>query len=261
MFKSSLEKFKVIFKINLHIMKNKLQWPKALLVMLFLAFTVLTSHAQTAASATWALTSNGNASTSGSVTATAVAIGSGINTPVYASSTGISTSSWQNDASSLVTNEYYEYKITPTTGNTLFISSVSGEHSRTTGNWVVAAYYSLDNFATRTQIGSNTSINSTSSTAFSFTGLEYEVPSGTTFSVRIYAWESDGSGRSYRNRNIVISGVTCQNLGVTTQPTAQTLCAGNTLSLTSAFSNAATFQWYKNGVAVSGATSAGYSKI
>jgi acetyltransferase-like isoleucine patch superfamily enzyme len=241
-------------------MKNKLQWPKALLVMLFLAFSVLTSHAQTAASATWALTSNGNASTSGSVTATAVAIGSGISSPTYNSTTGISTTSWADDSGSIVNTEYYEYKITPTAGNTLIVNSLTGQHSRTSGNWIVAAYYSLDNFATRTQIGSNTSINSSTSTAFSFNGLEYEVPSGTTFSVRIYAWESDGSGRSYRNRSIVISGVTCQNMGVTTQPTAQTLCAGNTLSLTSAFSNAATFQWYKNGVAVSGATSAGYSK-
>ena len=252
----------MIFKlVNLqHIMKNKLQLPKALLVMVFVAFSVLTSQAQTAASATWALTSNGNASVSGSVTATAVAIGSGINTPTYASATGISTLSWQNDATSLVTNEYYEYKITPTAGNTLFISSVTGEHSRTSGSWLVAAYYSLDNFATRTQIGNNISINSSTSTAFSFNGLEYEVPSGTTFSVRIYAWESDGSGRSYRNRSIVISGVTCPNMGVTTQPTAQNLCAGNTLSLTSAFSNASSFQWYKNGVAISGATAASYSK-
>jgi len=252
----------MIFKlVNLqHIMKNKLQLPKALLVMVFVAFSVLTSQAQTAASATWALTSNGSASVSGSVTATAVAIGSGINTPTYASATGISTSSWQNDATSLVTNEYYEYKITPTAGNTLFISSVTGEHSRTSGSWLVAAYYSLDNFATRTQIGNNISINSSTSTAFSFNGLEYEVPSGTTFSVRIYAWESDGSGRSYRNRSIVISGVTCPNMDVTTQPTAQNLCAGNTLSLTSAFSNASSFQWYKNGVAISGATAASYSK-
>lgn len=241
-------------------MKNKLQWSKALFVMLLVAFSVLTSQAQTAASATWALTSNGNASTSGSVTATAVAIGSGISSPTYASATGISTGSWQNDAGSLVTSEYYEYKITPTAGNTLYISSVTGEHSRTSGNWLVAAYYSLDNFATRTQIGNNISINSSSSTAFSFNGLEFEVPSGTTFSVRIYAWESDGSGRSYRNRNIEISGVTCPNMSVTTQPTAQSLCAGTTLSLTSAFSNASTFQWYKNGVAISGATSANYSK-
>lgn len=241
-------------------MKNKLQWSKALFVMLLVAFSVLTSQAQTAASATWALTSNGNASTSGSVTATAVAIGSGISSPTYASATGISTGSWQNDAGSLVTSEYYEYKITPTAGNTLYISSVTGEHSRTSGNWLVAAYYSLDNFATRTQIGNNISINSPSSTAFSFNGLEFEVPSGTTFSVRIYAWESDGSNRSYRNRNIVISGVTCPNMSVTTQPTAQTLCVGNTLSLTSAFSNASTFQWYKNGVAISGATAASYSK-
>ena len=91
----------MIFKlVNLqHIMKNKLQLPKALLVMVFVAFSVLTSQAQTAASATWALTSNGNASTSGSVTATAVAIGSGINTPTYNSTVGISTGSWQDEPS------------------------------------------------------------------------------------------------------------------------------------------------------------------
>jgi hypothetical protein len=241
-------------------MKNKLQWSKALITLLLVSFSVLTSQAQTAASATWALTSNGNASTSGSVTATAVGIGSGIGTQSYNSTSGTSTNSWANDSGSLLNDEYYEYKITPTAGNTLFVNSLTGQHSRSSGDWKVAAYYSLDNFTTRTQIGADTSINSSTSTAFSFTGLQYEVPSGVTFSVRIYAWDSDGNNRSYRNKSIVISGVTCLNMSTTTQPTDQTLCAGNTLTLTSAFSNASSFQWYKNGTQILGATSAIYSK-
>lgn len=70
--------------------------------MVFLLFmTFLLGSVQgwgQSASATWALTSDGNASVSGNVTANSIAIGSGINTPVYNSTIGISTGSWTNDA-------------------------------------------------------------------------------------------------------------------------------------------------------------------
>ncbi|WP_295336661.1 T9SS sorting signal type C domain-containing protein [Flavobacterium sp.] len=241
-------------------MKNKLLKLKAFMVLLFVVFIVLQSQAQTTARATWALTSNGNASVLGNVTATSIAIGSGINNPTYSSSVGISTGSWVNDSPTLVATEYYEYKITPASGQTLFVNSLTGEHSRSNGDWIVAAYYSLDDFATSTQIGSNLTISNAASTAFSFTGLTLQVPSGVTFAVRIYAWESDGNNRSYRNRNIVISGITCPAMAVTTQPAAQNLCAGNTLALTSSFSNATAYQWYRNGSLISGATGATYTK-
>jgi hypothetical protein len=232
----------------------------AVFLLLFLLSASITVQGQTAASATWALTADANATVSGNVTANSIAIGSGINTPVYGT-TGISTSSWVNDASSRQTNEYYEYKVSPTSGNSFNFTSISGEHSRNSGNWIVAAFYSLNNFSSETQIGSNTSINSSTSTTFSFTGLNISVPIGATLTVRIYAWESDGAGRSYRNKNIVISGTTSCVPTITSQSTAaQSKCintAFNSISVTAA-GTGLTYQWYHNNSnSTSGGTSLG----
>ncbi|MFZ4058080.1 MAG: beta strand repeat-containing protein [Ferruginibacter sp.] len=177
------------------------------LLWLFLFAGTTAIQAQTAASATWALTSNSNVAVTGNITGSAASIGAGINSPTY-SSIGISTGSWSNDAASRVLDEYYQYATTVNAGQIFTVTSITGEHSRTTGSWQVGVFYSLDNFATSTQVGNNITINSSTSSAFTFSGLSVVVPTGGTFSIRIYAWESDGNNRSYRNKSIVINGTT-----------------------------------------------------
>ena len=101
------------------------------------------------------LTSNGNGSTTGSVTATALAIGSGITSPSYSSGNGVTTSGWANPGNSQSFTEYYEYEVTPTAGKALTVSSVTLNHSISSGSWLVAVYYSYNGFSTSgTQIGS-----------------------------------------------------------------------------------------------------------
>ncbi|MDI1315963.1 hypothetical protein [Flavobacterium sp.] len=207
-------------------------WPALFLLMFLLSAN--SSWGQSA-SATWNLTSNGNAAATGNISASSVVIGSGISTAVYNSTIGISTSSWSNDASNLVSDEYYQYNVSPNSGNSFNFTSLTGAHSRSSGNWKVAAYYSLNDFTNSTLIGSEISINSSTSTAFSFTNLNITVPSGSTLSIRIYAWESDGSNRSYQNRNIVISGTTCiTNAG--TLSGNQNICSNGTTTLGSTVS-------------------------
>ena len=99
--------------------------------------------AQTA-SGTWALTSDANVVTVGDVSGNAATLGTGIASATYSTTSGISTTGWTNDAVSLVSNEYYEFKLTPLSN--LNVTSINFEHSRSRGNWQVAAYYSTDNF-------------------------------------------------------------------------------------------------------------------
>ena len=217
-----------------------------------------------AVTTTWALTSNGNGSATGAgastVTATALAAGTGIGTPSYGSPDGVTASGWANDGGSLNSNEYYEYKVTATAGNKLTVSSVTLNHSVTAGTWIAAVYYSYDGFATTgVQIGSNFTATTTQ-TALNLTSLSLSVPIGGSFSIRVYAWESDGNNRRFRNRDVVITGTTCQTVTYSPQPLPQNLCAGATLSLTPTINNASSYQWYKNGTAISGATAASYSK-
>lgn len=213
-----------------------------------------------AATATWNLTSNENVATSGAITGTNLAIGSGINSPSYGGTNGVSTNSWSNDAGNAVGNEFYEYEITPSANNRLTVTSVTLNHSVSNGNWLGAVYYSYNGFATAgVQIGTNFVSASTSQTALNLTGLSLAVPVGGSFSIRVYGWESDGPNRSFRNRNVVISGTTCAMPVINTQPQTQAACAGSELNLSVAAANATSYQWKKGGVNIGGAIASTYT--
>jgi hypothetical protein len=219
---------------------KKINWVQlTILIALLHLLLTLNGIAQNAASATWPLTANGAPTISGTVSASNLALGSTLSSAAYSTTDGVTSSGWSDDASSLRTNEFYEYVVT-TDANTVFtVTSITGEHSRTSGNWSVAIRYSTDNFATSTIVGSEFNINSSTSTAFSRTGLSYTVNPSTSFRVRIYAWESDGSNRRYRNRNIVISGTTCAAAPVAS---AQTFCSGATVA--SLVATGTSIKWY-----------------
>jgi subtilisin-like proprotein convertase family protein len=159
-----------------------------------------------AASATWALTSNGNAAVTGAVTASALSGGSGIGTISYGGANGVSSNNWNSGSRNL--DDYYEYAVTPTAGNVFTVSGLEFQRRISGGSSCnVAVYYSLDNFTNSTQIGSNFTINTTL-TLSTFTPSIVVNP-GTTLRIRVYAWNSGQNNRAFNNRNVVISGTTC----------------------------------------------------
>jgi len=253
-------------------MKTSFKSTKVLLTLMLVLISFNYLRSQTAASATWALTANGNAVVSGDITASAVAKGAALGNFSYNSNDGVSASGWSDDAGSLVSDEYYEYKITPASGKNFILTSVAGMHSRSSGSWIAAIYYSTDGFTTSSQVGSDFSISSPTSTAFLQNSLSINVYNGSTLSIRIFAWESDGGNRSYKNKSIVLTGTTsnCVNASITTNPStaAQSTCLSlpaSTLNVV-ATGSGLNYQWYKSnansntsGTAIVGATSADYA--
>ena len=228
---------------------------QAVSVLFFLIF--IQTQAQTTASAKWALTANGNAAASGSISASAIAKGSSNGLLSY-SNAGVSCNGWPNGGSLLAT-AYYEYAVTPTAGQDFRFTSLAFTHSSSTSSLTGAIYYSLDNFSTASQLGGTFSSNTTAANANLTTDVI--VPSGTTLRVRIYAWHNGWfANRNLRNRNVVISGQTCAPAVVVTSPASTDLCQGATLSLTAAITGVSGYQWYRDGVAISGATGATYTK-
>ncbi|MBX2950115.1 MAG: T9SS type A sorting domain-containing protein [Crocinitomicaceae bacterium] len=186
-----------------------------------------------AATASWSLTSNGNPAVTGNITATAVSKGSG--RPDYGgigamshTTDGVRSQNWNRSSylsfsitSQYYNRDYYEYTVTPTPGNDFNITSVTLEASASTStpSWFV--YYSLDGFATYTQLGVR---NSTS-----LTGLNITVPSGSTLTLRIFGMDLVSNTTYFRNKNVAISGTTSLGCSTPAQPSAitgsGTICA------------------------------------
>lgn len=160
-------------------------------------------------SVTWSLTSNGNASVSGNLTAGAVSTGpgyrsGGIGSKTY-NSNGVNSTNWigysylQFDiTSSYYNKDYYQYTVSPTAGNNFTISDISYTVSASTAPVSWYAYYSLDGFSTYTALGG---LNATA-----HSGLTINVPEGSTFTLRIYGMDLVSASTAFRNKNVVISG-------------------------------------------------------
>ncbi len=85
-----------------------------------------------------------------------------------------------------------------------------------------------------------------------------------------YTPASPITAATYYQATVTAAGVTCTPsaapkvsitpaLAITTQPTAQTACVGSGFTLSVAANNATSYQWYRRGTAISGATSATYT--
>ncbi len=186
-----------------------------------------------AATATWALTSNGNAAVSGNITATAVTHGvgyrsGGISSMSYGSN-GVSSTNWISYSylsfdvtSSYYNQDYYQYTVSPTTGNNLTVTSINYTASASSSSPSSFLYYSLNNFATYTAVGGVDS--------YTNTGLNIVVPSGSTLTVRVFGMDLVAATTAFRNKNVVISGTTTSNCVAPGVPSftsgATTICEG-----------------------------------
>ncbi len=187
---------------------------KAFFATFFFAFFFCSLGFGQAATATWALTSNGNAAVSGNITATAVTHGvgyrsGGISSMSY-SANGVSSTNWISYSylsfditSSYYNQDYYQYTVSPTSGNNLTVSSINYTASASSSSPATFLYYSLNNFATYTAVGGVDS--------YTNTGLNIVVPSGSTLTVRVFGMDLVASTTSFRNKNVVISGTTTSN--------------------------------------------------
>ena len=68
---------------------------------------------------------------------------------------------------------------------------------------------------------------------------------------------SDGTATATATLNVTVTAAPAPI--ITTQPTAQTVCAGATATFSVAASNAVSYQWRKNAVPISGATASSYT--
>lgn len=204
-------------------------------ILLFLSVAFGSNLLSQTASATWSLTSNGNASITGNITATAVIAGPGRYTPGIGSlsytSDGVRSQNWNRATytqfsitSQFYNQDYYQYTVSPTVGNDFNVNSITlqASASAATPSWYV--FYSLDGFTTYTQIGGR---NSTS-----LTGLNIDVPSGSTLTLRVFGMDLVASTTYFRNKNVVISGTTSSSCSSPDQPSSiggnATLCANGT---------------------------------
>jgi len=209
-----------------------------------------------AASATWAGTSNLNAVTSGNVSATAATLSGA--SDLATSGSGLTSTGWPYFGIS--NSSYYQFQVSPTTGNAFTFTGINFlRSSNGNGTWEGEAYYSTDNFASRTLLGTFTP--TTAEATYSKTGLSVIIPAGGTLSVRVYA---AGGGffnsKVFRVRNMAISGTACSGPSITSQPAGGSFCAGATLTLTAAASNATSYQWKKDNANISGATFPTFTK-
>jgi hypothetical protein len=188
--------------------KTKLRSASAFIIVLLFAdlFLINKSFSQ-AASSTWALTTNANASNSGNVSGGAHSF-VGV-TGSYNATDGALASNWSTTISS---SKYYQVTIAPTASTNLSVTSVSFYHISHNSSMTVRVMYSLNGFATAgTQIGTDITTNSDQTSAqFVSPALSIQVNSGQTLTLRIYGAASSNL-RQLGVRSLVISGTTTLN--------------------------------------------------
>lgn len=180
---------------------------KLFLIFFFSAFSNFTINAQ--GTITWALTTNGNATTTTGLTASPVSVGSGLTDPIFSNTDGVTSNSWErsrdNSELGMLDDEYYEYSVQTSSTQTFSVRGITFNHSYNGGSWNYAVYYSKNNFLERTLYspsnsttlpGTNQDITITSS-----------VPVGVniTLTFRVYAWNTSGAAKQYNNKNFVIT--------------------------------------------------------
>jgi hypothetical protein len=163
----------------------------ALRTLLFIAFLGIYGIGWgQSASSTWALTSNATSSVTGNVTSVNQTGGSGIGAMSYGTN-GVSSTGW--GSAGLNVNDYYQFSISPTTSNSLNVSSISTTNNLSSQTATGQIRYSFSStFTSPVDVGTTFSISSTSNTT-TFSSLSIDVSSGQTLYIRIYVYKGSGN--------------------------------------------------------------------
>lgn len=213
------------------IMMKKILWV-ILLNSFSIALIPLNLYAQVA-SGTWALTNDQSASVAGNIVCDNQSISnmqvSYPGTAQRSSPTG-TAGTWSQENTENSTR-YFQFKISPSTGNNLTISSITMFLYANSGSHMYAnVYYSLDTTAWSTskiQIQSSAPLPSTapSNANVSSTGLTLTVSDGNTLYIRVYPWNNNTGGTTGKyvmTSNVIISGSTASSVtpSLTVSPTS-----------------------------------------
>ena len=195
-------------------------------------FFVSSSFGQEAASANWALSSDGTSSVTGKFTANSMDYGSGITSYLYAFGNVNTKISNQSSLSNAIAgNNYLQFTVSPASGLNFAITSISFGRAVTGGAINISVLFSTDpDFVSYTTVGStNISNTDIETTSFSVQNPFIAVGNRNTGYIRIYGWNLTES-YYFKINNVVISGTTsaaCVEPG--TQATLQPFTAtGNT---------------------------------
>jgi pectin methylesterase-like acyl-CoA thioesterase len=190
--------------------------------------------AQDPASATWALnsTTTVTAVASGGVTADDETVtglyvirdygGTQGSQRVYSSGTG-TLGYWPDEAGENL-ERYAQFKVSPKTGLSLHVTSVTLYVGNSGGSSDVKAsiFYSADGFATSTPLETAIACPNTALQQQDY-ATDVQVPAGQSFALRVYPWLQGGraSGKYFNIQNVVISGDTSGEV-VVALPTVST---------------------------------------
>jgi pectin methylesterase-like acyl-CoA thioesterase len=204
-------------------MKTRLLILSIVLVVVGL-LPIFSAYAQTAASATWPLTSTSTTAVTigGQVTGSAETCSSTLYVYNYSGQTGPSGSamqlltivggSWTTEAASNH-GRYFQFTVSPATNNNLTVDTIAMVlGGKGGGNMKADIWYSLSGFTTdSTQLNTSgiVALGNGTYTSLSYGGLGISVPQGKTISVRIYPfYAGTSSGKYIAAQNVVIKGST-----------------------------------------------------
>ena len=217
--------------INREILLNVLF---TIILILISSFKIIAASA----SCTWALTANGNGSKVGNIS-NGSATYSGVTacSTLYDGTYGMGAYNWPT-SDSKDNNKYFQFTISPSSGNDLSVSTISLYTYETGISMHASVYYSTDNFSTSNQAGSQINV-STSQTQTTISSLCISVPNGSTLTIRVYGYWADGTSSSYpfRISSLVISGTTATSC---TPPSTQATIGSYTNNTTG---NSLTASW------------------
>jgi hypothetical protein len=193
------------------------------LLLVFMACIGLFSFLAADTIASWALTSNGTAtSVAAYATAGAYTGGAGIGAITYGSS-GAYANGWSTGAIDLT--DYFEVSVAPNTGYALNITELQfGERRSATGIRDYQVRWSTDNFATFTTISTQNVPDDTNTRTADLTALGITVSAGQTLKFRWYGYTSEATTGTWRianaSLNIIGSGVPLSSPSLAATPSA-----------------------------------------
>ena len=174
-------------------------YPVLVLLFYFLSNTV---SGQTF-TVTWPLVADGNAVTTGNVTASTISGGSGLASVIFFSSSGANAEGWPTTSARNL-DDYFEYQISPAAGYDLTLTSISFEHFTSKKASPGSVYYSTDGFSTENQLLTFTSLEGIPTATSQ--SVNIVVPNGQTLSIRIYVWRMFKTDTKFYNKNVILTG-------------------------------------------------------